>query len=59
VDSAENDLTRIIRVGYGRVHPVEIFAVRMKTATEPLRPALFPQRVHKPIKKQTKLCSYL
>src|ERR1700722_14835834 len=41
VDSAKNGLTRIIRAGYGRVHPVEIFAVRMKTATETLRPANF------------------
>jgi hypothetical protein len=59
VDSAKNGLTRIIRVGYGRVHPVEIFAVRMKTATETLRPANFHSALHRPIKKQTELCSYL
>jgi hypothetical protein len=59
VDSAQNGLTRIIRVGYGRVHPVEIFAVRMKTAIETLRPANFHSAYTGRSKKQTELCSYL
>jgi hypothetical protein len=37
VDYSENVSTLIIRVVYGRTHPVEICAARMKTATEFLR----------------------